>query len=244
MNNLSNLSILYEDEFILIVFKAAGVLSQKDIKESISLNDLVKEYLRKTYKSDYVALLHRLDRPVSGPLIFAKTKRAADLMSKQFRDGKIRKKYYALVFGLPCDTKDLENYIFNTKNGVLISDKDAGGYKKAKLSFERVKYYEDKNVFLGGLTLLDIILVTGRKHQIRSQLAYFGHPILGDLKYFNIRSNFSSEEINLMLKASKLPRGEIALCSYSISFKHPLKHGKLIEINLDVPKNWGLNKAI
>lgn len=225
MNDLSNLRILYEDEFLIIVYKDYGVLSQKDNNNAVSINETVLSYVCTKYKFNYIGLLHRLDKFVAGPLIFAKDKRTAKLMSKQFSSNKIRKKYYAICFGLANEKATLVHYLLNTKEKVLVSNIEADNYKRSELDYTRlaIKTLEQKLC-----TILDINLITGRKHQIRIQLAEAKLPVLNDIKYGNIKDN------NFLF----LKDQELALCSYYISFKHPLKNGNLVEIKLPYPSSW------
>lgn len=243
MYNLSNLRILYEDEYLIVVFKEAGQLSQKDSSGIDSINEIVREYLKEKYNSSYIALLHRLDRPVAGPLMFAKTKRSADLFSKQFRDGKIFKKYYALVFGKTLKLKKLEHYLMDNEDGVKVSNLNKEGYKLALLEYELINSLKtnSQNIFENYFSLLSVKLLTGRKHQIRVQLAFDGNPIVSDIKYFNINNNFKEGTLKKMADSTFLPRGEFALFCYYLSFNHSLKSGKRVEIILDYPPHWPKN---
>lgn len=243
MTKKSNLRILYEDEFVIVVFKEAGVLSQKNKFDTVSLNDMVLDYLKNTYCSDYVGLLHRLDRPVAGPIMFAKTKQSARLFSKQFKDNKIFKKYYAIVFGKTNDAERLEAFLDDKTDNVQISKELKLNFKPAILEYKLIKTLKMNtiDIFDNYLSLLDIKLITGRKHQIRAQLANIGHPILSDIKYFNINNNFNEAELKLMSDSTFLDRGHLALFCYYLSFNHSLKSGKRVEIILDYPQNWPKN---
>jgi len=225
MKDLSNLRILYEDEFLIIVFKNFGILSQKDNNKAVSINEEVLAYVKNKYNTNYIGLLHRLDKNVAGPLMFAKDTRAAKLMSKQFSSGKIRKKYYALCLGSGKPNDTLVHYLLNTKEKVLVSFYEQDNYKKAELNYTMLKKINIENKVI---SILDINLITGRKHQIRIQLSEANLPILNDNKYGNIKEN----------KFSFIKENEIALFSYYLSFKHPLKNGNLVEIKLPYPSSW------
>jgi 23S rRNA pseudouridine1911/1915/1917 synthase len=164
------LKVLYEDNHLIAVFKPAGVLTQGDRTGDASLMDEVKKYFKEKYKKPgnvFLGLLHRLDRPVCGIVLFAKTSKGASRLSEQFRNGEVEKIYHAVVIGRP-----------KQKKGVLINylRKDAGKGREAKLSYEVVRF-NDK------YSLLEIKPETGRFHQIRVQLSLAGFPILGDIKY-------------------------------------------------------------
>jgi len=223
MKDLSNLRILFEDEYLIIVFKDFGVLSQKDNNNASSINELVLDYATSKYNSNYIALLHRLDKNVAGPLMFAKDKRTAKLMSKQFSSNKIRKKYYAICLGEAKQKDTLVHFLLNTKEKVLVSNIELKDYKRSELNYSKIK-----DIIIEGqaASILDINLITGRKHQIRIQLSEVKLPILNDTKYGILKSNIFLNE------------HELALCSYYLSFKHPLKNGNLVEVKLPYPASW------
>jgi 23S rRNA pseudouridine1911/1915/1917 synthase len=244
---MSKIEILYEDEHILVPLKPAGVLSQKDRIGEGALAEILREQ-NPSLKNIELHPVHRLDRPVSGPLILSKSKRAAELFSRAFRDDKIWKKYIAVVFGVPRSLdSELKHFIFAPQNKeVTVSSSEKPDYKEALLEYKLIipvkATVSDLNIFDNKFSFLEVKLITGRKHQIRAQLSAIGHPIVGDSKYFNVsgaeRKAFDKTTTDKMLKASFLPKGEIALyCSY-LSFKHPLKHGKLVEINVQQPLSW------
>lgn len=163
------LNVLYEDNHLIAVSKPAGVLTQGDKTGDISLMDEVKDYLKKKYHKSgnvFLGLLHRLDRPVSGIVLFAKTSKGASRLSEQFRNREIKKTYYAIVIGKPKKEKGtLVNYIGKRRKTDL-----------AELSYEIITSNEK-------YSLLKINLKTGRFHQIRKQLSLIGCPIFGDVKY-------------------------------------------------------------
>jgi len=195
------IKVLYEDNHLIAVFKPAGVLVQPDISKKTCLMDEVKEYLKKKYNKKgkvFLGLLHRIDQPVSGVVLFAKTSKAASRLSEQFRNNEIEKIYQAAVMG-KVEKKQgvLINYIIKDeeKKKAIISDKENG--KRAELNYKVISS-NDKYSFL------EIKIKTGRFHQIRAQLSLIGHPIVGDVKY---GAPFS------------LPDKSIALCAVSLSFK-------------------------
>lgn len=195
--------VLYEDNHLIAVFKPAGMLVQGDETGDLCLMDEVKKYLKEKYNKPgqvFLGLLHRLDRPVSGVVLFAKTSKGAARLSEQIRTHKVKKVYQALVEGhVKKEKATLINWIRKDeqKNKVTLFDKETPNSLFAELEYKVLKS-NAKN------SLLEINLKTGRPHQIRSQLAYIGHPIIGDLKY-------GAKET--------LPDNSIALCSVSFTFE-------------------------
>ena len=211
VNNM--LKVLYEDNHLIAVFKPAGVLVQGDETGDKCLMDEVKEYLKKKYNKPgnvFLGLLHRLDRPVSGVILFAKTSKGASRLSEQIRNHKMQKTYHALVEGkIKKEKETLINYLKKDekKNFVTVFDTPVEGSLKAELDYEVV-----------GNNLLKINLKTGRPHQIRAQLSYIGHPIVGDTKYGS---------------KMKYKDGQIALCATELSFETATtKENKKIELEL------------
>lgn len=196
---MTKLSVLYEDNHIIVVFKAAGVLSQGDKTGDEDMLTIIKKYLKEKYNKPgnvYLGLVHRLDRPVSGIMVFAKTSKAASRLSDEIRNNKMHKKYMAIVHGY-LDEKEgtLRNKIEKIDNKKVLIDTSNG--KEAILNYKVIK---EKN----NLSLVDIDLVTGRYHQIRIQFANIKHPLYGDFLYNKKDSN------------------PLALVSYSLSFIHPV----------------------
>lgn len=217
--------ILYEDKDILVCYKPAGIAVQT---ASVGQQDMVSElknYLVQAEsmpkgagigKEPYIGVVHRLDQPVSGVLVFAKTSAAAASLSSQIQDGRAGKIYRALVYGVfEAETKEgvLENILIkdaktNTSRVVKGDSREAKQGKKAKLSYKVVEEMKiDDEVYFE----MEIKLYTGRHHQIRVQFSNAGHPILGDTKYGTTESEALS---------SKLDRG-LKLCAYRLSFMHP-----------------------
>lgn len=203
----SNLDVIYEDNHLIVVNKRPGDIVQGDKTGDIPLCEVVKEYLRIKYKKPgnvYLGVVHRLDRPTSGIVVFAKTSKALPRLNKLFSEGKTKKTYWAVVKDKPKKKEDLLTHwlIRNPKqNKSYAHIKEVPNSKKALLT-----YYILKN--LDNYCLLEIDLKTGRHHQIRAQLAAIGCIIKGDLKYGSNRSN---------------KNGSIHLHSRTLSFEHPVK---------------------
>ena len=198
------LNILYEDNHIIVVFKPAGILSQADKTGDDDMLTLIKKYIKEKYNKPgnvYLGLVHRLDRQVSGIMVFAKTSKAASRLSKEIRNNKMHKKYRAIIHGY-LDKKEgtLINRIEKLDNKKVLIDTPSG--KEAILNYKVIK---EKN----NLSLVDIDLVTGRYHQIRIQFASINHSLLGDYLY------------------NKMDTNNLALVSYSLSFIHPTTKEKM-----------------
>lgn len=212
MKELLSERILYEDNHLIAINKRPGDIVQKDITGDKSLSDEVADYLKKKYNKPgdaFIGVPHRIDRPVSGVVLFAKTSKALSRLSVMFRDKKLTKTYYAIVRNKPKIEKDTIRCFITRdqkKNKAFCHINQVKDSKEAILHYELVassdRYY-----------LLKIDLETGRHHQIRSQLAFIGCPIKGDLKYGFDRSNKD---------------GGIDLHAGSISFEHPVKKENII----------------
>jgi len=213
------LNVLYEDNHLIAVYKPAGLLTQRDKTGDISLVDEVKAYLKEKYQKSgnvFLGLLHRLDRPVSGIVLFAKTSKGASRLSEQFRNHQIEKTYNAIVMGKIKKNKGiLINHIQKDRNKKRATIDKKGNGKKAELSY---KVLASNNKF----SLLEIKIKTGRFHQIRAQLSSIGHSILGDIKY---DAPFA------------LPDKSIALFATSISFQTATSKEKK-EISVRIPSQW------
>ena len=219
-SNSSNLQVLYEDNHIIIVNKRAGDIVQGDKTGDQPLSDIVKAYIKNKYNKPgnvYLGVVHRLDRPTSGIVLFAKTSKALPRLNKLFAEKKATKTYWALVKNKPPKTEDqLVNWLKkNPKNNKSTAyDKEIVNSKKAILNYKIIKRLD--NFFL-----LEIDLETGRHHQIRSQLSKIGCPIKGDLKYGFDRSN---RDASISLHARKL------------QFIHPVKKER-ISISAPLPND-------
>lgn len=207
MNNLIQRDILFEDNHLIAVNKPSGVLVQGDNTRDTSLDTFIKEYLKKKYNKPgdvFLGVIHRIDRPVSGVIIYAKTSKALIRMNQQFKDKEVKKIYWAICKNRPPETEDhLVTFIRKNadQNKSFVCKKDAKDSQKAELKY---KWINDSNNF----NLIEVELLTGRHHQIRAQLASIGCAIKGDLKYGAKRSN---------------PDGSISLHARIISFTHPVK---------------------
>lgn len=211
------INVLYEDNHIIVVMKPANVPVCEDSSGDLDLLSMVKHYLEERYNKNnaFVGLVHRLDRPVGGVMVFAKTSKAASRLSDQIRKGEMKKKYYAVVMG-----KTLERGIFvdklekdSKKNISFVSDNG----KESILEYERIKTN-------GEMSLVSIDLKTGRSHQIRVQFSHHGFPLYGDQKYN---------------KKAKM-HTQIALFAYSLSFLHPTLKKELV-FSVDIPKIYPYN---
>tara|TARA_B100001142_G_C14321281_1_gene650532 strand:+ start:366 stop:1052 length:687 start_codon:yes stop_codon:yes gene_type:complete len=211
--------ILFEDNHVIVVNKMSGVLVQKDKTGDKSLSDHIKSYIKIKNKKPgnvFLGVVHRIDRPTSGVIVFAKTSKALSRLNKQFVDRKVNKKYLAITNNTNClNSNKLENWIIkNTKqNKSYIHSSPIPGSKIAILRYSLVKK-------LKNYSLLEVIIETGRHHQIRAQLSNIGLTIKGDLKYGSKRSNKD---------------GSIDLHAYKIIFNHPVTKNK-IEIKAPFPK--------
>ncbi len=187
-SNKDNLHVLFEDNHIIIVNKRSGDITQCDKTGDKPLSDVVKEYIKEKYNKAgnvFLGVVHRLDRPTSGVIIFARTSKSLERLNKMLRDKNISKTYWAIVKDHPKKEKDtLINYLKkNPKNNKSsVYPKEITASKKAILHYQLIKK-------LDNYSLLEIDLETGRHHQIRAQLASIGFPIKGDLKYGFNRSN-------------------------------------------------------
>jgi 23S rRNA pseudouridine1911/1915/1917 synthase len=213
-----NLQVLFEDNHIVIVNKRAGDITQGDKTGDKPLSDVVKEYIKEKYNKPglvFLGVVHRLDRPTSGIIIFARTSKSLERLNKMLRDKTIQKTYWAVVKEQPKNAQDsLTNFLKkNPKNNKSTSyTKEIDGSKKAILHYKTIKK-------LDNYSLLEIDLETGRHHQIRCQLATIGSPIKGDLKYGFNRSNKD---------------GSIHLHARKINFIHPVSK-ETIQITAPVP---------
>lgn len=229
--------IIYEDKHIVVAYKPAGLATQT---ARVGQQDMVSE-LKNYLKSPYLGLVHRLDQPVEGLLVFARDKTAAASLTKQLQQDMLNKQYYAVVCGHPAAERgELVDYLYKAgsaeSNGrrknstqenraVIVSAEDAEeirrtGAKKAVLEYSVL---HDTSVPLQTVCMLDIHLKTGRFHQIRAQLSHAGIPILGDDKYGTEASKLLSRELAV---------DHVALCAYRLQFRHPVTN-ELMEFTQD-----------
>ena len=227
VTNASNVQLLYEDNHLIAINKRVGDIVQGDKTNDPPLSEIVKAYLKQKYNKPgavFLGVVHRLDRPTSGLVIFAKTSKALKRMNQLFVDKKIDKTYWALVKNAPQQQKDtLIHWLKkNPKtNTTKVYPKEVEGSKKAILHYKILSK-------LQRYTLLEIQLETGRSHQIRSQMAYIGSPIKGDLKYGAKRSNID---------------GGIHLHAKKVQFIHPVSKDS-ITINALLPDEILWNECL
>ena len=216
---------LYEDNHIIIVNKLPGEIVQGDKTGDTPLSEIIKQYLKEKYNKPgnvFCGVVHRIDRPVGGVVVFAKTSKALSRLNDMLRKGEMHKTYWALVEGHPDNTEGtLTDWLVSDGrlNKTFISDERNPDAKKSVLKYKTIAKGER-------YSLLEINLLTGRKHQIRCQLAAMGHPIKGDLKYGARRSN---------------PDGGISLLARHIEFIHPVSK---VEISVDAPVTPEMQKFL
>lgn len=217
-------NIVYEDGHLIVIFKPAGIATQTARCGQQDMVSELKNYLfqKAGYSGKgepYLGVVHRLDQPVSGLLVFARTKQAASELGRQLQNDKLTKNYYAVVCGRPAkESCRLENYLYKDgkTNRSLVVDRDTPGAKKAVLDYKRVKTLmalEEDMENEAEVSLIDISLLTGRHHQIRVQLSHEGIPILGDSKYGSPYSKELSQRAGCK---------SVALCAYKLCFEHPV----------------------
>ena len=217
------LNVLYEDNHLLVINKACGVLVQGDDTGDKPLADICKDYIKEKYQKPgevFLGVVHRLDRPVSGVVVFARTSKALERMNELFRNKETKKTYLAIVTSRPPKEKDtlvhwLEKDEKKNKTTAYIRESAKG--QRSELSYKLIGQ-------VGGKFLLEVNPVTGRPHQIRVQLASMGCTILGDLKYG---------------AAAPLPDASIALHARQLEFIHPVKKEKIVLVaHLPRTQHW------
>lgn len=207
---MDELTILYEDNHIIVVMKPQGLPSCGDESGDDNMLEQVRRYVKEKYNKPgnvYIGLIHRLDRPTGGVMVFAKTSKAASRLAEQMRNGDFEKKYLAVLVGTPKEPKGtLVNYLKKNpvNNMVYICTQTTDGAKMASLEY---RVLEEK----GGYCLADIKLHTGRTHQIRVQMAGISHPVYGDMRY----------------GGENAKKGNLALWAYSLTFTHPVTKERL-----------------
>lgn len=205
------MEILFEDNHIIVVLKPQNVPSQADESNDKDMLTMVKDYIKEKYNKPgnvYVGLVHRLDRPTGGVMVFAKTSKAASRLSEQFKNGEAEKTYYAVVRGnLKLSQGKLVNYLLKDEknNKVQIVPMSTSGAKKAELSYNKLESYDN-------LHLLKVKLGTGRGHQIRVQLANIGVPVYGDQKY----------------GGEDMPKANLNLFAVELKIYHPITKEKMV----------------
>lgn len=225
--------LVYEDSQIIVCHKPAGIATQTSHVGSFDLVSLLKNYLAASSRSGtkpasgpsapYLAVIHRLDQPVEGLLVFAKTPAAARELNRQLATSGFGKYYRALVNGIPSPLEGtLEDYLVSDgrANITRVCKKDTPGAKFARLSY---KVIESRD----GLSLVDIVLDTGRRHQIRVQMAHLGCPLAGDRKY------------GVCEPADRENAEPLRLCAYKLTFYHPKDKRKMcFELNISELPGW------
>lgn len=213
------MTVVYEDNHIVVVNKTSSEIVQGDKTGDTPLSEMVKQYLKEKYNKPgnvFIGVTHRLDRPVSGLVVFAKTSKALPRLNEMFRNGEVKKTYWAIVKECPKETEgELVHYLVRNEkqNKSYAYDKEVKLSKKAVLHYKLIGH--SQNYYL-----LEVDLKTGRHHQIRCQLAKMGCPIKGDLKYGSPRSN---------------PDGSICLHARTVQFVHPVSK-EMIRLTAPVPE--------
>ena len=217
------MQVLYEDNHIIIVYKQSGEIVQGDKTGDKPLSETIKEWIKEKYAKPgnvFLGVVHRLDRPVSGIVVFAKTSKALSRLNNMFRNGEVRKTYWAMVQTAPnMPEATLTNWLVRNEkqNKSYVYNNEMPNAKQAILKYKTIGQTEH-------YTLLEVNLLTGRHHQIRCQLAAMGCPIKGDLKYGARRSN---------------PDGSISLLSHKVEFIHPVSKQKIVVVSpLPTEKVW------
>ena len=208
-NQMNKLDVIYEDNHIIVVRKPVNILSQKDNTNDIDMTTIVKSYLKEKYNKPgnvYLGLLHRLDRPVGGLMVLAKTSKAAKRLSEDIKLHKLKKTYIAVVEGIiKSDKGIMKDYLKRLPNGNVITTTNNDG-KYAELEYKVLERNKKFNK-----TLVEINLKTGRHHQIRVQFSSRGHALCGDQRY------------------NKKDKTQIALFANKLSFIHPVKKVSLVK---------------
>lgn len=200
------MKVVYEDNHVIIVHKESGEIVQGDKTGDKPLSETVKDYIRDKFHKPgnvFLGVVHRLDRPVAGLVVFARTSKALSRLNEMFRKGEVHKTYWAITKNAPAEPEGtLVNWIVRNEkqNKSYVYDKEVSNAKRAELKYRVIAHTENYH-------LIEVNLLTGRHHQIRCQLAHMGCVIKGDLKYGAPRSN---------------PDGSISLLSHEVTFIHPV----------------------
>ena len=226
---MNNLKIIYEDNHIIVVEKIPNIPSQGDKTGDIDMLEIIKKYIKEKYNKPgnvYLGLVHRLDRPVGGVMVFAKTSKAASRLSEEVRSRQLKKEYLVVVDGKFEKNKDtLEDYLLKNqqKNISKVVKEGTKNSKIAKIDYETLKYNSEID-----LSVLKVLLHTGRHHQIRVQLSSRGHSIYGDQKY------------------GTRGRGkQIALWAYKLTIIHPITKKEMTFISIpELNKTWKILEGI
>ena len=219
MEKYQNINILYEDNHLLVVIKPANLPTCLDSSNDRDLLSLMKEYIKEKYQKPgnvYLGLVHRLDRPTLGIIVFAKTSKAADRLAKQINSKQFKKTYYAVVEGTPKKSDTLKDYLYKDEktNTSYVTDEKKG--KEALLEYTTIKTIDN-------LSLVKINLLTGRHHQIRVQFSSRNYPLYGDHRYNKKYLNDNKTDLALVAK--------------ELSFYHPVTK-ELLHFEIDLPKKY------
>lgn len=209
------INIIYEDNHLIVVEKPINIPTQEDNTKDKDLLTILKEYIKEKYNKPgnvYLGLVHRLDRPVGGIMVFARTSKAASRLSEQVRNKTFKKTYNAVVIGNIENTGKLKDYLLKDEKRNIVKVDEKG--KEAILNFKKL-YFKDN------MSLVEINLETGRSHQIRVQMSHHGYPLFGDQKY------------NKTAKVGE----QIALFAKKIEFVHPTTN-ELLTFELDLPNRY------
>lgn len=209
------INIIYEDNHLIVVEKPINIPTQEDNTKDKDFLTILKEYIKEKYNKPgnvYLGLVHRLDRPVGGIMVFARTSKAASRLSEQVRNKTFKKTYNAVVIGNIEDTGKLKDYLLKDEKRNIVKVDEKG--KEAILNFKKLNFKDN-------MSLVEINLETGRSHQIRVQMSHHGYPLFGDQKY------------NKTAKVGE----QIALFAKKIEFVHPTTN-ELLTFELDLPNRY------
>lgn len=212
------INIIYEDNHLLVVEKPINIIVQEDNTKDKDLLTILKEYIKEKYNKPgnvYLGLVHRLDRPVGGIMVFAKTSKAAGRLSEQIRNKTFKKTYNAVVMGNINQSGKLEDYLLKDEKKNIVKVDKSG--KLAILYYKKLSYKDN-------MSLIEINLETGRSHQIRVQMSNYGYPLFGDQKY-NKKASVGEQ---------------IALFAKKIEFIHPVTKENLV-FEIDLPNRYPFN---
>lgn len=217
MEELQKINVIYEDNHLLVVEKLINMPVCEDESRDLDLLSVLKDYIKNKYNKPgnvYLGLVHRLDRPVGGVMVFAKTSKAASRLSSQVSNRELDKTYVAVVNGKVPDKGEMFDYLVkdNKKNISYVTDKAHG--KEAKLKFKRLGYKDN-------CSLVEVYLETGRSHQIRVQFSSRGFPLVGDAKY---NKNHDGKT-------------NVALFARKLCFRHPISK-EMLSFELDIPNRY------
>ena len=222
---MEDLIILHEDNHIIVVLKPQNIPSCEDESKDVDMLTMIKEYIKVKYNKTgnvYLGLVHRLDRPTGGVMVFAKSSKAASRLSEQLKSGDFEKRYFAVLMGVPKEEKaTLTHYMKKNaiNNMVYVCPPTVQGAKFAELEYNVLQKAND-------LSLVDVRLHTGRSHQIRVQMNAIGTPLYGDMRY----------------GGEKAKKGHLALWAYYLSFTHPVSKERMV-FRVQPPKDntpWNL----